>query len=91
MRLDYYPDTVHARLKKRQRQTWGVKSDFATPYDTEEIMQPSVSDTVEVPNRPSARAVRMVGRFVVRRIGLRLIPIVGWGLLAKDIYDLATD
>jgi hypothetical protein len=44
--------------------------------------------TTEAPQRfPAARAVR----FVVRRFGVRLIPVVGWGLLAKDIYDIVTN
>lgn len=48
------------------------------------ILQP----TTEAPQRyPSARAVR----FVVRRFGVRLIPVLGWALLAKDIYDIVTN
>lgn len=55
----------------------------------EVLMQPSLDP--EIPRQPSARAVRTVGRFLLRRVGIRLIPIIGWGILAKDIYDFATD
>ncbi len=26
-----------------------------------------------------------------RKVGLRFIPLLGWGLAAKDVYDLVTD
>lgn len=58
-----------------------------TPETPVTVMQP----VIEIPDRPSARAVRMVGRFLVRKVGIRVIPIVGWAILAKDIYDVATN
>ena len=58
---------------------------------SEFIIATPPSEDTKIPSRPSARAVRLVGRFVLRRIGFRLIPYLGWALLAKDIYDLATD
>ena len=60
-----------------------------SPQSPVRILQPTLTQTP--PSKPSARAARSLGRFLLRRVGIRLIPIIGWGILAKDIYDLATD
>lgn len=59
-----------------------------TSRSSELVITTPPSEPSAIPKRfPSARAVR----WVMRRVGFRLIPIVGWGILAKDIYDIVTD
>ena len=51
------------------------------------IMQPSQSIDEDALYRWAKRTVR-IG---TRRVAPRLIPILGWGILAKDIYDIVTN
>ena len=96
MIISAYEKRGEAKLFSLEEQLRGIyrtplqtysPSRSVTPESPVTVMQPST----EIPDRPSARAARMVGRFVLRRIGIRLIPIIGWGILAKDIYDLTTN
>jgi len=63
-----------------------------TPQRTGEsitIMQPEV-DTDRL-FRFAKQSIGRGVRFGLRRVLPRLAPIIGWGILAKDIYDIATD
>ncbi len=54
-------------------------------------MQPSSSKNSTDISEIGSRVARATRGALGRRILPRFIPIVGWILLAKDIYDFATD
>lgn len=80
----FFEDESIRQFIRPVKPTYSPSTGVRSPESETIVLQPRL----EAPQRyPSARAVK----FLVRKIGFRLIPIVGWGLLAKDIYDIVTD
>ena len=61
-----------------------------TPQSPVTVMQPSQPDQ-PIDEDALYRWAKRTVRIGTRRVAPRLIPILGWGILAKDIYDIVTN
>ena len=102
MILSAYEKRGYAKLFSNQDQIRGflhtpiqtlTASRGVTPQRTGEsitIMQPQTEVNEERLFRMAKRSIGRGVKWGLRRVLPRLAPIIGWGILAKDIYDIVT-